>query len=94
MPKEETFPIPLKYIDVNRSTHTDLDIMQEKKIDDYWNVDSSKHLSDSWRRCTKIHSIERKTSRMEINVVLEETDRDSNDHQTRLCMARSLDENW
>ena len=25
--KEETFPIPLKYIDVTRSTHTDLDVL-------------------------------------------------------------------
>ena len=29
-----------------------------------------------------------------IHVVLGEIDKDSNDHQTRLCMARSLDENW
>ena len=43
VPKEETFPIPLKYIDVTRSTHTDLDV-QEKRIDDYWNVDSNKKL--------------------------------------------------
>ena len=32
--------MPLKYIDVTRSTHTDLDVLQEKKIDGYWNVDS------------------------------------------------------
>ena len=48
VPKEETFPIPLKYIDVTRSTHADLDVLQEKRIDDYWNVVSSKHVSDSW----------------------------------------------
>ena len=53
VPKEETFPIPLKYIDVTRYTHTDLDVLQEKRIDDYWSVDSCKHLSDSWRRFTK-----------------------------------------
>ena len=47
VPKEETFPIPLKYIDVTRSTHTDLDVMQEKKIDDYWYVDVDRSLSDS-----------------------------------------------
>ena len=41
MPKEETFPVPLKYIDVTRSTYTDLDVMQEKLVDDYWNVDSN-----------------------------------------------------
>ena len=34
VPKDETFPTPLKYIDVTRSTHTDLDVMQEKCIDD------------------------------------------------------------
>ena len=32
VPKEESFPIPLKYIDVNRSTHTDPDVAQEKRI--------------------------------------------------------------
>ena len=29
VPKEETFPIPLKYIDVTRTTHTNLDVLQE-----------------------------------------------------------------
>ena len=32
VPEEETFPIPLKYIDVTRSTYTDLDVMQEKTL--------------------------------------------------------------
>ena len=53
MPKEESFPIPLNYIDVLRSTHTDLDVAQEKRIDDYWNVDENKSLSDSWTSFTK-----------------------------------------
>ena len=48
MPREESFPIPLKYIDVIRSTQTDLDVAQEKRIDDYWNVDGNRNLSDSW----------------------------------------------
>ena len=52
VPKEETFPNPLKYTDVTRSSHTDLDVTQEKRIDDHWNVDSNKHLSDSWRGFT------------------------------------------
>ena len=34
-PREESFPIPLKYIDVFRTTHTNLDVKQEKRIDDY-----------------------------------------------------------
>ena len=29
VPKEETFPIPLEHIDLTRSTHTDLYVMQE-----------------------------------------------------------------
>ena len=40
-PREESFPIPLKYIDVTRTTHTNLDVKQEKRIDDYWNIDGS-----------------------------------------------------
>ena len=28
VPKEETFPVPLKYMDVSRSTHTNVDVMQ------------------------------------------------------------------
>ena len=45
-PRKESFPIPLKYIDVSRTTHTNLDVEQEKRIDDYWNVDGSRDLSD------------------------------------------------
>ena len=32
VPKAETFPIPLKYIDVTRTTYTNLDVMQESRI--------------------------------------------------------------
>ena len=53
MPKEETFPISLKHIDVTRATHTDLDVMQEKRVDDYWNLDGFRDLSDSWTGFTK-----------------------------------------
>ena len=44
-PREESFPIPLKYIDVSRTTHTNLDVTQERRIDDCWNIDG---LSDPW----------------------------------------------
>ena len=47
-PKEESFPIPLKFIDVTRSTCTNLSVKQEKLIDDYWNINGSRDLSDSW----------------------------------------------
>ena len=35
MAEEESFPIPLKYIDVTRTTHTSLDVMLEKQVEDY-----------------------------------------------------------
>ena len=47
-PREESIPVPLKYIDVSRTTHTNLDVMQESRIDDYWNIDGSRDLSDYW----------------------------------------------
>ena len=55
MPKEESFPVPLKYIDVARTTHTSLDVLLEKHIDDYWNVDGERELSDAWTGLHKIH---------------------------------------
>ena len=53
MPKEETFPIPTKYIDVTRTTHTSLDVMMGKHIEDHWNVDGAKELSDAWTGFTR-----------------------------------------
>ena len=47
VPKEETFPIPLKHIDVTRASYTNLDVLQENGIDDYWNVNVDRSLSDS-----------------------------------------------
>ena len=53
MPKEETFPLPLKYIDVTRTTHTSLDELLEKHLEGYWNVDGEKELSDAWTGLTR-----------------------------------------
>ena len=53
VPTEESFSIPLKYIDVTRTTHTNLDVKQEKRIDDYWNIDGSRDLSDPWAGFTQ-----------------------------------------
>ena len=54
-PREESFPIPLKSIDVTRNTYTSLDVMSEKSIDDYWNVDGDRELSDTSTGFHKIH---------------------------------------
>ena len=45
---EESFSIPLKYIDVTRATNTSLEVMLEKNIEDCWNVDGDLELSDTW----------------------------------------------
>ena len=52
-PREESVPIPLKYIDVSRTTHTNLDVKQERRIDDCWNIDGSRDLSDHWTGFTR-----------------------------------------
>ena len=59
-PREESFPIPLKYIDVSRTTHTNLDVKKERRIDDYWNIDGSRNLSDSWTGFTQFTLLDRK----------------------------------
>ena len=56
----ESFPIPLKYMDVSRTTHTKLDVMQESRIDDYWNIDGSRDLSDSRTGFTQFTLLEEK----------------------------------
>ena len=53
-PREESFPIPLKYIDVTRTTHTNLDVKQEKRID------GSRDLSDPWTGFTQFTLLEEK----------------------------------
>ena len=60
LPREESFPIPLKHIDVSRTTHTNLDVKQERRIDDYWNIDGSRDLSDSWTGFTQFTLLEEK----------------------------------
>ena len=44
-----------KYIDVTRATETILDVLQEKRIDDDWNVDVDRSLTDSWTGFTKFN---------------------------------------
>ena len=59
-PREESFPIPLKYMDVSRTTHTNLDVKQERRINDYWNIDGSRDLSDYWTGFTQFTVLEEK----------------------------------
>ena len=52
-PREESIPIALKHIDVTRTADTTLDVMSEKHINDYWNVDGDRELSDAWTGFTR-----------------------------------------
>ena len=58
-PREESFPIPLKYIDVTRTTHTNF-LMSSKNGDDYWNIDGSRDLSDPWTDFIQLTLLEEK----------------------------------
>ena len=60
-PREESFPIPLKYIDVSGTTCTNLDLKQEKRIDDYWNIDGSRDLPNPWTGFTQFTLLEEKS---------------------------------
>ena len=60
VPTEESFLIPLKCIDVTRTTDTTLDVMSEKHIEDYWNVDGDRELSDAWTDFTRFTALNEK----------------------------------
>ena len=59
-PKEESFPVTLKYIDVTRTTDANVDVMSEKQIEDYWNVDEDRELSDTWTGFTRFSILNEK----------------------------------
>ena len=46
--REKNHSLPLKYIDLSKTTHTNLGVKHKKRIDDYWNIDGSRDLSDYW----------------------------------------------
>ena len=43
-----------------RTTHRNLDVKQERRIDDYWNIDGSRDLSDPWTGFTQFTLLEEK----------------------------------
>ena len=59
-PREDSFPIPMKHTYVSRTSHTNLDVKQEKRIDDYWNIDGSRDLSDPWTGFTQFTLLDEK----------------------------------
>ena len=91
-PREESFPIPLKYIDVSRTTQTNLDVKQERRIDDYWNIDGSRDLSDYWTGSTQFTLLEEKPPDGKM-WSWEEINEKTADIQARSFMARTLEDN-
>ena len=92
-PREESFPIPPKYIDVSRTTHTNLDVKQEKRIDDY--IGMSMALETCLILGQVSHNLlywKKKTSRR-IFVVREAINEKTADIQARSFMARNLEVN-
>ena len=90
-PREESFPIPLKYIDVCRTTRTNLDVKQEKRIDDYWNIDGPRDLSDPLTGFTQFTLLEEKVP--DGYVVRREINEETAYIQARSSMARALEIN-
>ena len=90
--REESFPIPQKYIDVTRTAHTNLDVKQERRIDDYWNVVGPRDLSDPWTGFTQFTLLEEnsQTDMCDLGGVIDEK---TADIQARSFMARALEVN-
>ena len=68
-----------------QATFTNLDVSQEKRIDDCWTVD------DPWKGFTKSTPLKEKPPKGKMWSG-ERLTKDSHDYQTRSCMARSMDE--
>ena len=66
-----------------------LDVKLEKRIDDYWNIDGSRDLSDPWTGFTQFTLLEEKTFKR-IYVVRGESDKKALNIQARSFMSRTL----
>ena len=79
-------------MDVSRTTKTNLDVKQEKRIDDYWNIDGSRDLSDYWTGFTQFILLEQQPPN---GCMWPEgkTDKKAAFIQGRLFMARTLEVN-
>ena len=58
--KEGSVPIPLRYIDVVRRTNTTLDVLLGSRLDDFWNIDGDRNLSEPWTLFTQFTMLSEK----------------------------------
>ena len=83
VPNEESFPIPLENIDVVRRTNTTLDVLLECRIDDYWNVDGGRELSEPRTGFTQFTMLSEKPPDGSLT-------KKSSNIEARLFLARNL----
>ena len=81
VPKEETFPISLKYVDVTRTLHTNLDVLQESHISGCWNVDADRSLSDSWAGFTMFTLVNEKLPKAYMSSGVAKADQKKEKHE-------------
>ena len=77
----------------SRTTHTNLDVKQERRIDDYWNIDGSRDLSDPWTGFTQFALLEEKPPDGYMWSGGGEIDEKTAYIQARSSMARALEIN-
>ena len=88
--RKNHFFLPLNYIDITRTTHTSLDVMLEKQIEDYWNGDGPKSCQMRMDRIHKICSTEGKATGR-FFMVWEQTYKETNNFSSCRCMARYME---
>ena len=90
VPTEGSFPFPLKYIDVTRTTDTYLDVMSEKRNEDHRNVHGEIELSDALTGFTRFIVLNERPLD-EYTWSRRETHKETNDFKTRQCLARYVE---
>ena len=90
VPREESFPIPPRYIDVTRATSATLDVLLERRIDDYWIIEGDRDLSDAWTGFPRFTILNAKPSRR-VYMVREAADKKANNIQARSLVARNME---
>ena len=94
-PREESFPIPLKYIDVSRTTHTNFKFGCQARKTHRWLLEYLwvKRYVWSMDRFHSIYSIGRETSRR-IFVVRGEIDEENSWHPGQIIYGQSYGSQW
>ena len=88
-PKESSFSMSLNYFDIVSQTKTILDTLEGSRIDDPWNIDGNRVLSDSWSRSSIFRVLNKRPLRGDSSVHVRLTNISSH-IETRNDLARSV----